>query len=703
MSFLVPLFLAGLATVAIAVVVHLTRKQKAEQVPFPSLMFLQRVPYEAESRRRVHNWLLLALAFARPFLVEAGTPAPGGGGPVERVVLLDRSWSMEAGERWPEAVAAAREAAGGLGPLDRFSLVVFDGGAQAVVRGTSSAERARAVLDTLTLSDRGTRYGPALKLARTILEESELPGREVILISDLQRSGWQADEGALLPPGAELRVVRVGGSPPGNAAVADVTLTRERVRDQERIVPVARLTRVGGEGAVEVQAILEVEGREVQRRAVTLPAAGAEQVAFEPFTVSAPHTPGTVRLVRDGDGSVDADLTRDDVRHFVASPGRDIRVLLLDAPGDGGRGSLYLREALEISRGTGFQVDRSEGGVPVAGALEPYQVVILHDRPVPGGSEAERLRAFVRQGGGLFIVAGSRGGWGGDVADFVPGTLGAARDREAGRGGRLGWLDYEHPVFEIFRGPRRGDFSAARIFRARSWQLPPGDSVRVVARFDDGSPALAERLSGEGRVMVWAGTLDALWTDLALQPVFLPFVHQVVGHASGRTETLEAFEAGQILDVTDARAMATAGLGQVTRALAAAEARVAIAPSGDVLELGSGAGPRFLELSEGGFYEIRPPGRDDVRPVTVAVNVDPAEAEIEPLDAEELRASLVTPGGTGPRGERAVELQRADQERRQGLWRWLLAGAFALLVAETVVSNRAAASRRPLSAPRGGG
>lgn len=705
MSFLVPLFLAGLATVAIAVVVHLTRKQKAERVPFPSLMFLDRIPYQAESRRRVHHWLLLALragalallalAFARPFLVDSGTLAATGSGPVERVVLLDRSWSMEAGGRWPEAVAAAREAAGGPGPLDRISLVVFEGSARAVVRGASSGEPIRAVLDTLSPSDRGTRFGPALKLARTILDESELPAGEVVLISDLQRSGWQAEDGLLLPPGAELRVVRVGEEVGGNAAVAEVTLTRERVREVERIVPVARLTRVGGEEPMEALAVLEVEGREVQRLPVTLPPAGAEQVTFEPFTLGAPHTRGTVRLVDEAGASADTDLTRDDVRHFVVSPGRDIRVLLLDAPGGGGRGSLYLREALEISRGTGFQVDRSEGGVPAAEALESYQVVILHDRPFPGGDEGDRLRRFVRRGGGLFVVAGSRGGWGETAGDLLPGTLGTARDREEGRGGRLGWLDYEHPVFEIFRGPRRGDFSAARIFRARSWQLPPADSVRVLARFDDGSPALAEQTSGEGRALVWAGTLDAFWTDLALQPVFLPFVHQIVSHASGRTETLEAFQTGQILDVGDARAMATAGLGRVTEALAAAESRVAVAPSGNTLELGSGTAPRFLELAERGFYEIRPPGRDDVRPVTVAVNVDPAEAELAPLDGEELRASLVTPGGTGPRGERAVELQRTDQERRQGLWRWLLAGAFVLLVAETVVSNRAASSRRP--------
>ena len=58
--------------------------------------------------------------------------------------------------------------------------------------------------------------------------------------------------------------------------------------------------------------------------------------------------------------------------------------------------------------------------------------------------------------------------------------------------------------------------------------------------------ALAERLFGEGRVLIWTSTLDAFWNDLAVQPVFLPFVHQLVRYASGRTETLASFQAGRI-------------------------------------------------------------------------------------------------------------------------------------------------------------
>ncbi len=697
LAFLVPAFLVGLAAIVIPIVIHLTRKQRAKVERFPSLMFLERVPYRAESRRRIHHWFLLALralavvllvlAFARPFFQDEVAEGVAATGPTERVILLDRSYSMSVGDHWQRALDAAGQAAAELGPLDRVSLVLFDQGAAAAVRSAGEASRIRAVLDTVTVSDRATRYGPALKLAQTILEESELPGRELVLVSDLQRSGWTGEEGVDLPAGTEVRTVPLGGPPPANTAVAEVTLARDLFQGRERITPTARVTRVGGDAPLEVTAHLEVDGRELQARSVTLPASGAVPVSFQPFTLADRHTMGTVRVDDD-------ELPQDNARHFVLSPGRATAVLVLDAPGRGPDASLYLAGALRISGDQAFQVRVSQGGVPGQDALEGYQVVVLNDRPFPTGSEGTRLRRFVEGGGGLLLVAGDRGRWPDEADDLFPGTLGAAQDREEGRGGRLGYLDYDHPVFEIFRGPRRGDFSAARFFRARSWQVPQADTtVTLLARFDDGSPALAERRPGEGRVLVWASTLDAFWTDLALQPVYLPFVHQLVRYASGRTDVLDAFTAGQVLDVSDARAMETAGLGEVTEALAAAEERVVLTPSGDSRPLPVGDEPRFLELEEQGFYQIRPPGRSDMRPVSVAVNVDPAEAELEPLDPQEVEAAILGNGtgrpGAGPGdGARAQELRREDREKRQSLWRWLLGAAFVLLAAETVLSNR---------------
>jgi hypothetical protein len=119
--------------------------------------------------------------------------------------------------------------------------------------------------------------------------------------------------------------------------------------------------------------------------------------------------------------------------------------------------------------------------------------------------------------------------------------------------------------------------------------------------------------------------------------------------------------------------------------------RVVLSPDGDGLALRTGEGPLYLELDDQGFYEIRPPGRQDVRPLAVAVNVDVTEADLSPLDPEELKASITSAPGSvnAPQlgGAADESLRRVEQERRQGIWRWLLLSAFLVLIAETVISN----------------
>ncbi len=57
MSFLTPLFLVGLAGLAIPVILHLIQRERKNVVQFPSLMFLRRIPYQSVRRRRIRHWL----------------------------------------------------------------------------------------------------------------------------------------------------------------------------------------------------------------------------------------------------------------------------------------------------------------------------------------------------------------------------------------------------------------------------------------------------------------------------------------------------------------------------------------------------------------------------------------------------------------------------------------------------------------------
>ena len=214
----------------------------------------------------------------------------------------------------------------------------------------------------------------------------------------------------------------------------------------------------------------------------------------------------------------------------------------------------------------------------------------------------------------------------------------------------------------------------------------------MLARFDDGVVALAERRVGQGRVLVWASTMDSFWNDLALKPVFLPFVHQLARHLAAYAEPKPWLTVGQPLDAAGQQSFVGADL---TGSSEGYEDLVVLTPSGARLSLG-GASSGLVELAEQGFYEIRAPGVESDRPLSVAANVDPSESDLTPLDPQEL-ASAVTglpPGEEAAAVAGSPDLTPEEQERRQIVWWYLLAAALLALVAETVVSNRMARAEK---------
>jgi hypothetical protein len=117
---------------------------------------------------------------------------------------------------------------------------------------------------------------------------------------------------------------------------------------------------------------------------------------------------------------------------------------------------------------------------------------------------------------------------------LVPARMGGLADRLSDRGGTLRDVRTEHPLFAPFREVPDA-LGAVRCWRyARLDALPEAD---VLARFDDGLPAVTRAARGQGRLLVLALPLDNSAGDFPLQPAFLPFVRQLVMHTSGRDAT----------------------------------------------------------------------------------------------------------------------------------------------------------------------
>jgi Aerotolerance regulator N-terminal/von Willebrand factor type A domain len=679
LSFLVPAFLGGLLALGIPILIHLSRRHTDEPVQFPSLMFLRRIPQETQSRRRIHRWplfllrclaiALLVFAFSRPFVERSGASVsmPGTGNR-EVIVLVDRSYSMGVGDRWDRAVAAANDAINGLTGGDRGTVILFDANAESATESTVDRNVLRGAVENAEPGVRTTRYAPALRYAGRILSSSPLPRHELVVISDFQQSGWDSDGGETgtirLPPGTVITPVVVGDTNAiANASIVGADFARETVAERERIDVTGRLT---GSGAMDttVQVTLEVDGRVVETREARFEG-GSASVTFNPLTLpTAGSTRATLRVPADA-------LATDNAFNFVLSSDQRVGVLIVDGPGATPEASFFLERALTIGDTPGFRPEIRRSGQLRAVDLATNAVVILNQMGMPSGEIGDRLREYVEQGGGLIMLLGDNaiGNWPG----VLPGVPGAV-DRDSQGGIAIGYIDTGHPIFESFAGPRTGDFGAARVYRYRP--LPSGAFPRVLARFGDGGAALAERPVGEGRVLVWTSTLDGSWNDLTLQPVFLPFLHQLVKYSAGYTPPRSWLTVGDPFDLT-------------TGLPAGEEYTMALTPAGERLTLDPG---QPLRLDEIGFYELRNP-QVPGQALNFAVNIDPAEAELTTFDPEEMRSALLAASTAEVQSTSEEGLSLAERERQQSGWWYLVVAAFLLLAGETLFSNRRSKSK----------
>ena len=689
MSFLAPLFALGLAALAIPILVHLVHKERKETTPFPSLMFLLRTPYQHSRRQRIRDWLLfitralvfllLVAAFSRPvFDRPPSAQAAAAGGGRELVILLDRSFSMRIGDRWPRAQAAARQALDALGPADRATLVLFSDQARAVREANGGRAALRATIDSAVPADGATRYAPPLILARRTIAESELPKREVLVITDFQRSGWDVGEDARLPAGTTVTPVDVATAGVEDRAVRAVELRRSMADGRERITVTARISNVGP-AARGVEARLDVAGRTVATSRVDIAADAGGVVTFESLAIPESPQPAAIRIAPDK-------VPSDDVLHFVLERAPSIPVLVVESSAPGSDRDVYLQRALEIGDRPSFDITMRRSSQLSAADLGGKRLIIMNNAPWPSGETGRRLHEFVNNGGGVLVVAGdavTSTSWparGGGLLPVVPGDV---RDRLADKGAVLGLIDRSHPALSLFGTAQSGDLSAARFYRYRTFAADSG----VLARFDDGAAAVLEQRTGTGRTIVIASSFDGLWNDLPRQPVFLPFVHQLAQYASGYRAGRSVYEVGDPVDlqgVGPAVADSTGGRGI---------AYVAVSPAGNRLRIGGTQGEAALIPAEAGIYEVRPAGSPGARPRLVAVNIPGRELDLARFDPMRLTQSVSSLDEPGSGRSSPAEVDLAQQERKQSIWWYLLLIAATLLVVESVLAHRLSRGR----------
>ena len=543
MSFLFPAFLLGALAAAAPILLHFFARDRAPRLPFSDVRFLERAFVRHDRRRRLRELLLLALrvaallllavAFARPFLDAAG------GAQRVTVLVVDRSLSLSAPGQMALARERAREAIASTSPDEPIAVVAFDDRAAVLQPPALGRPAVQAALGRIEPTTGATRHAAGLAAAIELLDGRA--GR-VVVVTDLQASGWPDDARVAIPVRVSVEVAAVA---PVERNLAVTAADVDADADVDVDVDVEELTVSilnTGPAPAETEVTLDVDGYEVARRPVTL-LPGGNEVRW-----ALPATDAEVATVSVTDRY---GYRWDDTRYALLDRASATVVLVVVNGGTLDAEAFYLAQALAVAPASRpFEVRPvAPGALPalLPSAWEAGDVVVVIGTDGLSRSGRGRIASFVENGGGLLLATGPgidprlvRDLLGESVALGVEMPVETAPD---GAVHRLAVMDPRHPVFRPF-----GDLVATlghvrftgmtRILPPRPADAPAGaDSpAHVLARFDQGDPALIEYDPGVGRALVLASDLGMEWNDFPRHPGFVPFVQEIVRYLAGPAE-----------------------------------------------------------------------------------------------------------------------------------------------------------------------
>jgi hypothetical protein len=724
-TFLSPLFLIGLLSAAIPLIIHLSRSRRTKKMKFSTTRFFTDQFLRSYRMSRLKELLLLAcrmalcalfaMALARPLFLPKGQ-AFVGGQTRSIVLVLDNSASMGYVEDgvtlFDRARGVAKRLLEELRPGDSASVVLAGrraaGPEVLFPELTPALGDVHQALDSLKVAPLATDLGGALVRAEEIVRSSPAQSKEVYLLSDLQKAGWDESGDSQPASDSEVLIFLVRIQP---RAVENVAITAVQYAAARPMVGVPFSLRphlhVQGETIQSCALTLYVDGQKVSEKRVEKLQSGRWAVPrfYHTFTTGGWHS-GYIEVQNDA-------LLADNRRYFAFEVLDSIKVLAVNgAPSQVPRLDelFFLKTALTASAEgkSSIQLDTTSPAGFASQDLHGYPLVILANVESLSPAAVEKLEAFVDNGGSLLVFLGDKV----DPMFYNQTFTAPTRLHEGLLPGRLLEIegnptnekspqfvtdvDQGHPVLAAFQDPKFA--SLAGVTLKALWKIEAGSGT-VLMRSSSGAPLLCEKLFGKGRVMLFTSTCDRDWTNFPVRPAFLPWVYRLVGYLAQEPLGRQGFyTTGDRISIPIA---ASGGLSQILIRKPNGSLGYAVSSdeSANTLE--------YSDTTEPGIYSLYASGQKQAAQLFVA-NLDGPESDLTYMDEElaerEAEASYASREAKIEAGFKEILPGRplvyyvADAEaatdvavtayRGLKLWDYLLAGVLMIALFEPWFANR---------------
>jgi hypothetical protein len=714
MSFLYPLFLAGIAAVALPIILHMIRRHTRKRIKFSSLMFLRTTIPRFKNRSRLENLpllilrciilCLLAFGFSRPFFPRVSTDKQVSF--ASRIVLLiDTSASMRRAGLWDQAISEAKSVLQGIGQADRVCVMSFDKSTKTLIGfeqwwTLEPTQRKSIVTEHISKLSPGwalTNLGNAMVSAAEAIEDDEvneeqplISTRRVVLISDLQQgSNLQALQAYEWPEGMELVVKSVQPRGITNAALQLVTDRSGMGGSADDSRPGIRITNSSNAEAERFQLNWADEKTASKSRS-------AVDVYVPPghsIVVSAPARADRSearKLILTGD-----DHDFDNTLYVAPYLQQQLNILYIgsDDPNNSREMLYYIQLAFGTTGVLKPRVFSRPGNEDIpAVEIETAHLIITADAINP--ENLLSLRRYLESGRTLLLVMKSAG----DVKNLtvLTGIKTIDSDEaEVDQYAMLGQIEFKHPLLAPFSEPRFGDFTRIHFWKYRRLNIMDPNSqsdltnsalrsgapaeegskesafpdVRVLARFDSGDPALVELSVGKGSLLVLTCGWHPSDSQLALSSKFVPLLYSILEYGGVLAGRQSQYFVGDNVPIPFSIRSGLTNL-QIRKP--------------DNTLVGQSAGQQnFTQTDMPGIYAVESSTGNKF----FAVNLPPRECRTAPMSIEDLErfaVSLVQSSDVSV--EQTERIKRyenfAGLEYEQKVWRWVFIALLAVSLIE---------------------
>lgn len=560
-SFLNPLLLFGVLGACIPVIIHLFNKKKAISHRFAAIDFLlqsnKRIYVKFKLRQlillilRACLFAFLAMALARPFVKNIGG-GNDGKNPTSNVIIVDDSYSMQYAEKGKPLFHAAKNTArniiGQLTKDDKAAVIGCSLANSMIVPELEyDKENLLTVIENLCPGYSTTHITSALDRAIEILMSDETPIKQIFIITDLTRNGWDLKwfhdgQQKLQNNITGVHIINVSeGKDYGNIAVTGLEFQNNVFNKSGDVSFKATVSNYSPVKIKNLLAQVYVDQKKVVQGFFNIEAYSQEVKEFS-FKVEKGNHFGWIEIPEDN-------LIADNKRYFAINEEQKLDVLLID--GDPKTNiyeseTFYLEKALNPARGhvsslkpVICSIHEVEGMV-----FEDFDIVFLCNVEMLPYEKIEELERFVKDGGAVVFSLGDKvegSYYNNSFEALLPHRLYTKKiftgnvliTEEQPLSLKISGV--MHPAMRFLSETNINMLTSVSFHQVFYVEPAPLEGAKTVLSFSDNTPAIVERQVGKGRVALIASSIDRDWTDLPVKPLFVPLIQQLCRYISGST------------------------------------------------------------------------------------------------------------------------------------------------------------------------